>query len=517
MNNSRQRKIGVLLSYSYTIAQMVVNLLYIPILIGGLGADEYGLYQLIGSMIAYMGIMNSMFSAGVTRYYCKYLALNDSSGMESVLAVSRNLYRIVSVIAILIGFCSSLLVNAIYQDRLTDNQLDESAFMIAALVINLVVTMNNTINVAIINGHERFAFLKITQLFSVVVQPLLVIPILSIWPFAISVCCVQLLMNTLCAIAQRVYARQVLKGRIKLHSGASAIQRSLLAFSSGIVLGLVADQIFWKTNQLIIGYFSGTVAVAVYGVANQVCMAYIPVGTAVASVFMPRVMGMLAQRNGLADVSFLFIKVGRLAVYPLAAILICFCIFGQNFIALWAGEGFEESYWIALILMCAVTIDVVQNFGLTILQALNKYFFRGRVYTCMAVVNIIAVLLIVPVFGPIGAAMVTALCMVIGNGLIMNLYYAKYLGLAIREFWKNVFKVAIPMIACGCIFEIVYTLVGFECDTWLSVSVGLVVLCTLLGLTAYFFSMNLYEQQLIYSPFRAIAKSIKKKSSSKRD
>lgn len=64
---SERRRTGIVLSYVYTVAQVVVNLLYVPILLRGIGDSEYGLYQIIGSVMAYILLMNSTFSGGVTR------------------------------------------------------------------------------------------------------------------------------------------------------------------------------------------------------------------------------------------------------------------------------------------------------------------------------------------------------------------------------------------------------------------------------------------------------------------
>ena len=46
-----ERKIGILLSYLNIALHAVVGFLYVPILLHFIGKEEYGLYQLIGSMV----------------------------------------------------------------------------------------------------------------------------------------------------------------------------------------------------------------------------------------------------------------------------------------------------------------------------------------------------------------------------------------------------------------------------------------------------------------------------------
>ena len=100
-DSSRQREIGALVSYADTFVAMVVGLLYVPLLLRTIGQAEYGLYQLIGSIIAYLNIISSMLAAGVTRYYCKFFALGDTEGMAKTLGISKKIYSIANVVVVI--------------------------------------------------------------------------------------------------------------------------------------------------------------------------------------------------------------------------------------------------------------------------------------------------------------------------------------------------------------------------------------------------------------------------------
>ena len=89
-----ERSKGAIMNYLYMGVQVIVNLIYVPLLLSFIGTAEYGLYQLIGSVMAYLLIMNSTIAAAVQRYYNKYLALHDEQKALNVLGVSRVLYRV---------------------------------------------------------------------------------------------------------------------------------------------------------------------------------------------------------------------------------------------------------------------------------------------------------------------------------------------------------------------------------------------------------------------------------------
>ncbi len=78
---------------------------------------------------------------------------------------------------------------------------------------------------------------------------------------------------------------------------------------------------------------------------------------------------------------------------------------------------------IALLLIIPVTIPLIQNLGIEIQRARNMHKFRSWVYLFIALGNIAITIPLVKHYGGLGAALGTALALVIGNIFIMNWYY----------------------------------------------------------------------------------------------
>lgn len=71
-----------------------------PILLRSIGDQEYGLYQLLASIIAYLSVMETSLSASIMRFYCKYKSLGQTEEMENILGTSRLIFwGITAVIA----------------------------------------------------------------------------------------------------------------------------------------------------------------------------------------------------------------------------------------------------------------------------------------------------------------------------------------------------------------------------------------------------------------------------------
>ena len=71
MLSSNQLKIGIVLSYVSTGINMLIQLLYTPVMIHLLGQSEYGLYTLVGSFVSYLSLFSLGFTGAYLRFYSK--------------------------------------------------------------------------------------------------------------------------------------------------------------------------------------------------------------------------------------------------------------------------------------------------------------------------------------------------------------------------------------------------------------------------------------------------------------
>lgn len=483
-----QRRVGAIVSMVYSASQAIIGLLYVPLLLRGIGSSEYGLYQMIGSIIAYLSIAGTTLSSGITRFYCKYYAEGDAEGMENTLGIAKRFYRIASPLVLLATLVMCVVFRIVYQNSLTIHELNESVLMLAILAVNLLVTMQNTISNAVISAHERFVLMNGILLGSTILQPVLVIMLIRIFPHASVITAVQLVLNVFVWRLQACYAKKRLGMVSKLRFLDKDLQKNLLLFSSSILLGVVADQIFWKTNQLVIAFFYSTTTVAIYAVGSQIFNCYMSLGYAVSSVFLPKISSMYHEKD-YEGIDLLFRRVGRLAFYLLFLVLSGFAIFGRDFIQLWAGEGYEDAYFIALIIMAPFTVDVMQNTGLTILKVMNKYGVRAALY--------------------VAAAIATGASVFIVSGMIMNWYYAR-IGLNIKAYWLEIIRLALPLVLVMCCAMATKELGGLSIHGWGTMVISVGIYSAIFAATAYFASMNKYEKDIVNGFFRKLLPVVKR-------
>lgn len=497
-SSAARRRQGVYISYAYTAVQVIVNFLYVPIVLSTIGREEYGLYQTVGSVMAYIVSINSVLAAGVGRYYSMYKAEGDERMMENTLAIARRLYWSLSVAAMLIVLLIIPVFKSAYVDSLTEGQLDECAAMLVIMALNAVVTFNNTIYVAAINANERFVFLRLVSMAALIAQPFIILAVARIWPTAVVITCVILAMNIVSSSLQKVYAHRFLQIRCVFHGWDNKLVKGLLVFSAGIVLVTVADQIFWSSSNLVIAFFYGAGPVAVFAVGAQVYKAYLSAGTGISGVFFQRVSELYHRDHDMRAISALFAKVGRIAFLACSLILGGFIVLGRDFVSIWAGVGYEDAYLVAVVVMIPLTVDLIQNLGLTILQVMDRYYFRGIVYFLLALANVGISMVVVPRFGIISAALSSGLCMLAGNGLVMNIYYWKAAGIDIPCFWKEVLQLVVPFIMATTACSFLYWSFPFGHGSLIVFAAGGIFYLVMYFGFMWRFGMNEYEKSQIW-------------------
>lgn len=501
-----ERKAGILISYVNIVLHAVIGFIYVPLLLHYIGKSEYGLYQLIGSFIAYFSIMDFGLTAAVVRFYAKYKAINDKIGMENILAIAAKGYGIIALILFIVGVICYINLDVIFATSMTIAELETAKTLFLLLLFNIVITLTTMMFRAVINANERFLFLKGTETLQMVLQPVFIILVLQQYPNAVAIAVVQTMLNIGLIIARCYYCFVKLKIRIKFHYFDKQLFNDIKNLALSVFIVVLIDQVFFKTNQIILGIFSGTATVAVYSISSLIYMNYMALSTAISGVYLPHITEIVVKNEPVKKLSDLFIQIGRCQYYLLALVASGFIIFGKDFINIWAGRDFEEAYWITLLIIIPFTIDLVQNIGLSIMQAQNKYDFRAKVYFVMGLFNLFLAIPLAKLYAGIGCAFATGLSMFLGNGLIMNWYYLKVTKLDIFRFWKEIGKISICVVCLTLLGYVLYNY--YNVNNVVEFIIGIVTYTVIYSFVVYKLCMNLREREKVQKIFQKIVNVI---------
>lgn len=499
-------KAGALLSYLNLLIGNLIPFIYTPIMLRMLGQAEYGIYGIAQSVMGYIGLLNFGIGGSIIRYLSKYRAEGDLDGERRVFGLFIKIYSVIGAAILLVGtFCSFHL--GAYGRSLTADELILLERLVRLMTLNTAIFMPFNVFSSMILAHEKFIFSKIVSLITSILSPCLNLVLLFLGFGSVGLVLASTVLNFVSYTIYTVYVIQTLRIRPSFQRAGGGLLREIIRFSLFVFVANIVDILFWSTDKLIIGWAIGSVATAVYNIGATFNGYITSLSTAISGVLMPRVTKMAVKDTPPSEFTARFIKVGRLQFLLISFIVSAFVAFGRQFIALWAGAGYEESYYVALLVMIPVTVPLIQNAGLNILYAMNKHQFRSVVYLCIAVLNVGLTFWWVETYGIIGAAMATCIAYVIGNILIINWYYYKKIGIDIPLFWKNILRMCPVMLLMGTTGWLVLN--WLDVHNWLTFFTLAAAYTVLYWVFAYFFMMNDYEKNFVKTPLRKVLSRLK--------
>ena len=504
-----QRKIGVILSYVVVALNMLVGVAYTPFLIRMLGQSEYGLYSIVYTVISYLTIMDMGFGNAIIIYTSRYINQGNKEKQDKLHGMFFFIYCIIGVIATFIGIVLYFNVDNIFGSTMTVEEISKARVMMLILTFNLAVTFPLSIFGNILTAHEEFVVSKVIKIINILLQPLMMIPLLFMGYKAIAMVVVLTIANIVCLLLNAIVCFKKLDIKLKFKGFDLKLLKEIFAYSFFIFLNEIIDKANWSADQFILGAVSGTVATAIYSVASKLNSMYMNFSTAISNVMLPKVTKMEDNKESNEAFTDVFIKTGRIQYLLMALIITGFVLFGRVFVNWWAGPGYEDAYIISCILMIPITIPLIQNIGLSILQAKNLYKYRTIIFFGIAILNVVLSIPLAKMYGGIGAATATSIALILGQGIILNIYYHKKVGIDIIEFWKNILKMSIPMVFAVIIGIILNVVISSNniLILMLKILIYTIVYCILV----WSFSMNEYEKNLIKKPIKKILKIENKK------
>jgi len=503
--NSKEIKIGAILSYFSLFLTMIITFIYTPYLLGKLGQAEFGIYSLVNTTIAYLTILDFGFGNAIIRYTAKFRVDEENNRIATMLGMFQVLYIIIGIIAFAISMILAVNVTAIFGKSLSASELHTARILLMLAAVNIGLSFPFSIYTSLINAYEKFIFIKLVAVVRSIINPIIMVIVLLMGYRSIGIIASVTVINLLFNLLYFVYSTKVLKIKTTFKGFDKALLIEMSTFSFFVFLNIIVDRIYWSTGQIIIGILINAASVSVYSISLQfINQVYTPISAAITNLFLPKLTIMDLKKTHPDTLTDLFIKVGRLQFIIVGLFLSGFLVFGKEFIVLWAGKEYTEAYASALIIMIPLTIPLIQNLGITILQAKNLHSFRSILYLGISLVNIMITIPLTMKYGQMGSAISIACSLTVGNVIIINIYYQVKIKINILKFWGNIGRFIIPLqftIVIGWLIKKVIT------PTHLGdIFIGAIIFTIFYALFIWFMALNSFEKDLVIVPIRKIQK-----------
>ena len=333
LNNQRIAKNTILL-YARMLFTMAVSLYTSRVVLNTLGVEDYGIYNVVGSIVTMFSFLNSAMITSTQRYLTFEIGREDKERLKLVFSTSLRIHAIIATLIIILTetvglwfFYNKMVIPA---DRMV-----AAMWVLQISVITMILQVMSVPYNSVIIAHERMGAFAIISVLEVVLK-LVVVYLLLLGDFdklsfyAVLIACVQLLIQCIYVIYCWKHHEETRSINLK--------NRSLLVemgkFAGWNVWGNFAGMLMGTGVNMLLNVFFGPVVNAARAIAVQVESALNQFSTNFLMAVNPQITKLYAQGN-MNDMHDLLFRASKLTFFLLLAIAFPVFIETETILTVW--------------------------------------------------------------------------------------------------------------------------------------------------------------------------------------
>lgn len=397
MNNSNQIRLGTIMSYVGIGINVLAGLFYTPWLIHSIGREDYGLFTLALSVIS-LFVFDFGLGSAVTRFISKYLAEGNQEKANQCMGLVYRLYLVIDAILLVVLLVVFFFIPYIYRE-LTPDEIDRFKIVYAVAACYSVLSFPFIPVNSVLTSHEKFVQLKICDIAHkiIMVGSMSICLLMGYGLYALVL--VNAFAGIIMILLKLMCINRYTPQKVAWGYWDKTEFKNIAGYSGWVTVASLAQRCIFNIAPSILGALSGSVEIAIIGVAITLEGYTYTFANALSGMFLPRVSRIVADKG---DVLPLMIKIGRIQILIVSLIVWGFICLGKDFILLWVGDQFEASYYCAVLIIVPSLLQLPQEIGMQVIIAQNKVRHQAVVFCGMALLNIIGAFLLSPKFGALG-------------------------------------------------------------------------------------------------------------------
>lgn len=448
-----QRKIGIVISYWNTILSTVIGFVLSVFLLQKMGATEYGVYQTMSAFANYLVLLQFGVGTVMTRNIAQCRARGDDNDAINKQFVSIFSFAIIlSITILLVSILFYINIGRIYENSLTVEEILYGKKIFLFVTCYLVFSFLTESFNGVIQGFEHFTFSKASALVKLVLRTAIVF-LVFIWsPQAVTLAIIDLIVSFIYAVINAIYCRIKFDIKISLRYFDKSIIIGIMPYALALLIQSVVNQANNNVDKFLIGIMMNPVSVTISSIGLFIYSSYSSMAIIPISLYLPKIV--MDVENGISNKKLAesLVEPSRLITLIGGAILFAFFSIGKKFIFLFYGSEYMEAYYVALVIMIPMFLNMSTGILINVLDAKGKRLSRSLIILGTTIANIILTVFFIQLWGVVGAAIATAICTFLGQVVIMNIYYKKEMHIDVLYLYKTSYKgLLLSMTICAII------------------------------------------------------------------
>ncbi len=386
------------------VIKLAITFVMTPILIKNLGHYDYGVWEMIGGIIGYMGMLDLGIRPAVSRFAARYIALKDEAALRILYSTAWFFLLVVGFLIAIILTCWGIFFPELIAEHSTDTQ--RYTLLLLILAAQLLITFPSYTTESFMESYQEYylknnitiinSFIGFAAIYYYMTPSNALVLLAGV--NALGVCTKYVFL-----VWYMQYRRPFL--RIKAAYLSFVQLKELLRFSIKTVIQGISTRMENSTDAIVIGTILGPALVPLYSVPANLLNHIRGICVTLTHVFMPYLSG-LSATNDHEKIKGVYLSGSKLVVSLTLLLTVGAVTLGEDFLRLWVGSEIASSASGFLLIIAAFTVLPLLNpLSSRYLTAIDKHGFFAKWQPVVAVSNLVVSVILIYPMGIAGVAL----------------------------------------------------------------------------------------------------------------
>jgi len=505
-DNNKRILLNTGVMYGRLIITTIVGLLTSRFVLQALGASDYGLYAVVGGLIAMLNVLSTAMTTTTRRFINVEMGKPDGN-LNRIFNISRVLHFGFAFFIIIVAETIGLFYIYHYLN-VEPGKLNDAVFVFQVSVIAAAIGVNTVPFQALLEAKEKFTTVALLDVLRVTLGLSFVFILflfsdsrLRIYSIGMGLITLVLFINYF--LISRYHYKEIVK--YKFYKEKSSY-KEIFIFNNYVALGATSYLSRTQASSMLVNFFFGTIANAAFAIAytmESFCISFVTnIGTAAA----PQITSNFEHNN---NRSFLLTaSLHRISVYLMTMMVVPLSLELEFVLELWLKDVPEGALSVCHLTLLSALVRVV--FGGT-----DKFVQASGKIKWFQIINSTLELMCIPIsyflfylgYAPYTIIVVYIISTVVCNIITFTLM-RRLLKVDVKGYIKLVYIRVGAVLICAMLYALCYYFIPF--NTIAQRLLGMVLSAISIAIIVYFVGMNPTERNVVNRLLSRVL-SIKKK------
>lgn len=365
--NKRLAK-NTMMLYFRMLFTMVLQLYTSRLVLQALGVEDYGIYNVVGGVIAMLSFVNMSLSNADSRFIAIEIGKGSQSNTKKIFSCIMTNHWLFALVIIILSETVGLWF-VMTQLVIPDSRMIAALWVYQSAVLSSVITIVSSPYNGLIVAHEKMSAFAAISIFDAVTKLLIALllfytPIDCLIIYAVLHVSIQLIIR----LIYTIYCKKRFEESHYHLIWDKKMSLNILSFAGWTLTGNIAVMGYTQGLNILLNLFFGTVVNAARGISIQVQSAARMFFTGFQTAINPQIHKSYAQKD-FERMHFLLFMSSRFSFFLMLLVTIPLCLHTQYILELWLGEvpGYTSDF--VKIMLIVGLVHTLQNPTMTALHS----------------------------------------------------------------------------------------------------------------------------------------------------